>query len=110
MTHMQTLIVFLVLLFPPQTASIRGRVLDSRTLEPIEKALVSIRDRRIEIRTGANGEFELREAPAGEIELYVTTVGYALVRKKLDVAPSAALDVEILLGPEVIKRTDEITV
>src|SRR5262249_36253883 len=109
-TPMQGLLIFLVLMAPPQTVAIRGKVLDSRTLEPIEKALISIRDRKIETRTGANGEFELRDVSPGEVELYVTTVGYALVRKKLEVAPLIPVEIEILLGPEVLRRTDEISV
>jgi len=103
------LLILFLLIAPPQTSAIRGRVLDSRTLEPIEKATVSIRDHRIETRTGANGEFELPALPAGEVELYVTTVGYALVRKKLELNPPTPLEVEVLLGPDVLRRTDEIT-
>jgi len=110
MTPIQNLFLFLVLITSPQTAGVRGRVLDSRTLEPIAKATVSIRDHKIETRTTANGEFELSGVPPGEIELYVTTVGYAVIRKKLDVGLSTAVEVEILLGPDVIRRTDEITV
>src|SRR5438128_11308610 len=93
-----------------QAARIHGKVLDSRTSEPIAKATVSIRDRKIERRTADNGEFELTDIEPGEIELYVTTVGYALVRKKIDVSPATPVEIEILLGPEVLKRTDEITV
>src|SRR5262245_55863646 len=93
-----------------QEAVIHGRVLDSRTAEPIAKATVAIRDRKIETRTSDNGEFDLPAVAPGEIELYVTTVGYALVRKKIEVLPSTPLDLEILLGPETLRRTDEITV
>jgi len=93
-----------------QAARIHGKVLDSRTSEPIAKATVSIRDRKIETRTADNGEFELTDIEPGEIELYVTTVGYALLRKKIDVSPATPVEIEILLGPEVLKRTDEITV
>ena len=93
-----------------QGASIHGKVLDSRTSEPIAKATVSIRDRKIETRTAATGEFELTDIEPGEMELYVTTVGYALVRKKIDISPATPVEIEILLGPEVLKRTDEITV
>jgi hypothetical protein len=107
---MQNLLILFVLMCAPQTAAIRGKVLDSRTLEPIAKATVSIRDRKIETRTGANGEFALPDVSPGEVELYVTTVGYALVRKKLEVTPSTPVEVEILLGPDVLRRTDEITV
>jgi hypothetical protein len=93
-----------------QMTTIRGKVIDSRTNEPIAKATVSIRDRKIETQTGSNGEFELGNIAPGEVELYVTTVGYALVRKKIDLLPSVATELEILLGPETLRRTDEVTV
>ena len=93
-----------------QSVKIHGKVLDSRTSEPIAKATVSIRDRKIETRTDASGEFDLAGVGPGEIELYVTTVGYALIRKKLEVSPSTPVELEILLGPEVLRRTDEVTV
>ena len=93
-----------------QDARIHGKVLDSRTSEPIAKATVSIRDRKVETRTTDSGEFELTGVAPGEIELYVTTVGYALMRKKIDVTSSTPVELEILLGPEVLRRTDEITV
>src|SRR4051812_45813381 len=81
-----------------QSARIHGKVLDSRTSEPIAKATVSIRELKIETRTGANGEFELPDISPGSIELYVTTVGYALVRKRIDVSASTPIELEILLG------------
>src|SRR4051812_12472153 len=93
-----------------QAGRIHGKVLDSRTNEPIAKATVSIRDRKIETHTSDTGDFELEGLAPGEIELYVTTVGYALVRKKIDLRESVPLDFEILLGPDVLRRTDEITV
>src|SRR5690242_11201254 len=65
--------------------TLHGRVLDSKTGEPIAKATVAIRDQALETRTNDNGEFELTEVPAGEIELQVTTVGYGLVRRKLEI-------------------------
>jgi hypothetical protein len=86
-----------------------GRVLDSRTGEPIAKATVAIRELNIETRTNDNGEFDLPDVPPGQIELQVTTVGYSLVRRKLDVT-DAPIELEILLGPEVLRRTDEVSV
>jgi hypothetical protein len=103
------LLSLLLLMIQPQAPAIRGRVVDSRTMEPIAQALVSIRDRKIETRTSDNGEFVLSEMAPGEVELYVTTVGYALVRRKLEIV-GAPIDVEVLLGPEIVRRTDEITV
>src|SRR5438132_11799969 len=80
-----------------QTSRLHGRVVDSRTGEPIAKATVSIRDRKIEARTADDGEFELTDVAPGEIELYVTTVGDAPVRKKVDVSASTTIDIELTL-------------
>jgi hypothetical protein len=93
-----------------QNVRIHGRVRDSRTNEPIEKALVSIRDRNIETKTDTNGEFEIADVPPGEIELYVTTVGYSLVRRNVTVTAGTPVEVEVLLGPDVLRRSDEVTV
>jgi CarboxypepD_reg-like domain len=93
-----------------QTATLHGRVLDSRTGEPIARVTVSIREQKLETRTNSNGEFELTGIQAGEVEVHVTTVGYSLIRKKLDTQASTQTELEILLGPDVLKRTDEITV
>jgi hypothetical protein len=93
-----------------QNVRVHGRVLDSRTSEPIEKALVSIRDRDIATTTNADGEFELSDVVPGEIELYVTTVGYGLVRRKVTVTAGTPVEIEVLLGPDVLRRVDEVTV
>ena len=61
-----------------QNVRLHGTVRDSRTNEPIAKALVSIRDLKIQATTDNSGEFEIAEVPPGEVELYVTTVGYTL--------------------------------
>jgi Carboxypeptidase regulatory-like domain/TonB-dependent Receptor Plug Domain len=89
--------------------TLHGRVLDSRSGEPVAKAIVAIRELNIETRTNDNGEFDLPNIPAGEIELQVTTVGYGLVRRKLDVT-EVPIELEVLLGPEVLRRTDEVSV
>src|SRR5436190_828226 len=75
-----------------QDGGIHGRVLDSRTNEPIAKATVSVRDRKLETRTSETGYFDLPGIAPGEIELYVTTVGYALVRKKIELRESFPLE------------------
>jgi hypothetical protein len=93
-----------------QGTRIHGRVLDSRTAEPLAKATVAVRERKIETQTGDSGEFELQDVGPGDIELHVTTVGYALVRTKITVLPGTPVELEIMLGPDVLRRTDEVTV
>src|SRR5947207_15986746 len=97
---------FLILLL---AVTLHGRVLDSRTGEPVAKATVAIRELNLETRTNDNGEFELLNVPPGEIKLQVTTVGYGLMRRKHDVA-AAPIELEILRGPAVLRRTDEVSV
>src|SRR5262245_343545 len=86
-------------LYARQSVRFHGRVLDSRTNEPVAKALVSIRERRIEATTNDQGEFEIADVQPGEVELYVTTVGYGIIRKKIDVTAGTPVEIEILLGP-----------
>src|SRR4051812_8931537 len=100
--HHFSFLVFCLLCFSStavarQNVRFHGKVLDSRTNEPIAKALVSIRDRKIETTTNDNGEFEIAEVAPGEIELYVTTVGYSLIRKKIEVSAGTPVEIEILL-------------
>jgi hypothetical protein len=94
----------------PQGAVIRGKVMDSVTGEPISKATVSIRERKIETLTSETGEFQLLDIAPGEIELYATTVGFGLVRQRMEIAAGSRIDVDIFLGPEVLRRTEEVSV
>ena len=87
---------------------VKGRVLDARTGEPIDKALVSIRERQLQTRTDAAGAFELRDVPAGAAELYVTTVGYGLVKKPIEV--NGPVEVTVMLGQDAIRRSEEVAV
>lgn len=81
---------------------IRGLVLDAVTREPIRKALVSVRALSIETVTDDDGRFLLQRVPPGRAEIYVSTVGYGLLKRPISV-PSEGLDLEILLGQESAK-------
>ena len=90
-------------------APFRGRVLDAATREPIAKALVSVRGRGIETTTNADGEFEIAGLSGGKFEVYVSTVGYGLVKQEIEVSGTAS-PIDILLGQEAFRRTDSVTV
>jgi hypothetical protein len=87
---------------------VKGRVVDARTGEPIEKALVSIRERGLQTLTDAAGAFELPAVPAGSAQLYVTTVGYGLVKRPIEVG--GPLELTVLLGQDAIKRSEAVEV
>jgi hypothetical protein len=90
------------------SVSLSGRVLDAQTGEPITKALVSIRALNLETVTGPAGRFMLPAVPAGLADIYVTTVGYGLFRKKVNLQEDTELEVQ--LGQEALKVSEEITV
>jgi outer membrane cobalamin receptor len=106
-----TLVLPVLLAIGAQAAGLllRGRVVDAQTGEPIAKALVAVRDHDLEATTDAAGRFEITGLPAGEIELLVTTVGYGLVRRPLRLS-EAETEVEVRLGQEALKRSEEVTV
>ena len=91
-------------------AMVRGKVFDFKTREAIDKAVVSIRDQYIETTTDHEGRFELRKVSPGSVELYVATVGYGLVRTRIDVAAGSTVELELLLGQEALKHTEQVTV
>jgi hypothetical protein len=81
----------------PVRAILRGRVLDSQSREPIGQADVAI------IRTGPraltedNGRFVLEGVVAGPCTLSVTRMGFAPLRRALNVSEGAVMDVELPL-------------
>src|SRR5688572_9923436 len=83
--RLPTSLLFFLLLCTPATAqtasTIRGSVDDAATAEPLSRALVSIRELNLETQTDSTGRFEITGVPAGEIDLYISTVGYGLVRR-----------------------------
>jgi len=94
---------------PQAPVTLRGRVIDAQTGEPIAKALVSIRNRRVEAVTDAGGRFVLTGVPPGEAEIVVTTVGYGLGRKTVH-AGREVEELEIRLSQEALRRAEEIAV
>jgi len=91
-------------------ATVRGRAVDLKTGEPIAKAVVSIRDQHVDAVTDEEGRFVLLNVRPGDVELYITTVGYGLSRKRLEVSAGSTVELELLIGQEALKHADKITV
>lgn len=91
------------------TVKLTGRVTDAKTGEPIAKALVSIREQQLETETDVAGEFALASVRPGRAELYVSTVGYGLLKREVDVHDGAGA-LELRLGQEGIQRSEDVTV
>jgi hypothetical protein len=87
-----------------------GRVTDASTGEPIAKVKVILIGSKRSAATDREGRFQLRGAPLGEIELYITTVGYGLIKKRFTVRESSNDEIRIALHAEASQRLDEVTV
>src|SRR5687768_5640395 len=82
----------------PQVATIRGVVLDRADGSPIEDVTVRLEDNPATVKTDAAGRFELTGVTPGRRTIYVSVVGFILVRRALDVTPGASLDLTIVLS------------
>src|SRR6185503_6625766 len=94
---MKTLLLLLILIaFSPATinaqepatgsqkfVTLRGRVVDARTGEPFAKVKVIASGTDQSATTDDNGSFVLENLAAGPIDLYITTVNAALVKKTI---------------------------
>ena len=89
--------------------AVRGRVVDAQTGEPIAKATVSIPASKTDAATDGAGVFVLPGVPRGDVEIVVTTIGYGIARKTVHVVEGMP-EVEIRVGQEALKRTEEVLV
>jgi hypothetical protein len=104
-----TILLLLALPAAAPTFSLQGVVADAKTGEPIAKALVSVRDQHVSVFTDGQGHFVLGGLPAGPAQLYVSTVGYGLLKREVVVAEDAP-PLDLRLGQEAIQRSEEVTV
>lgn len=71
---------------PAPRAVIEGTVTDS-TLRPLGNASAWLLGSRLEVTTGENGRFRIRDLPGGEYLIIVRRIGYAPFSTVVDVAP-----------------------
>ena len=90
--------------------TLRGRVIDSPTGEPIAKVKIVVVGSQQKATTDEKGAFMLENLPAGAVELAITTVGYGLVKKALTLTEGEATTIEIPLNPEATALTEQITI
>ena len=93
------------------TGSISGVVVDATTGTPLERARVSLdgqRGRRT--LSNAHGRFVLADLPAGRGVLEVSLIGYALVRRDVDVPAGGTLDLTLPLAEGTGTYTEDVEV
>lgn len=107
MKKFQFLAVLLLLIcampgFAIETTTIKGKVIDSFTSQPLPGATVSIPDLRLTAVTNADGEFTFQNAPIrGRFLIQVSFVGYKSYTQMVDFSNPPAL--EFVLHEQVIE-------
>jgi iron complex outermembrane receptor protein len=103
--------LFVVLLATPLAAQgparLTGRVVDAVTLAPIANA--EIRAGELLASSAADGGFTLGSVPPGRVELRVRRIGYAPLRRAIELVPGLEQSVSLALDPVPV-RLDSITV
>jgi len=95
---------------PPQRlVTLHGRVVDGRSGEPIAKVRILVPGSSRSTTTDEKGAFTLADLRPGNLELYITTVGYGLVKRTIIVKEGNAETV-IALNQEAATLTEHVTV
>jgi hypothetical protein len=92
------------------TAIVTGVVIDRTDGAPIADVSVALLDSNVSVKTDAEGKFELTNVAAGRRTLYVSVVGFVLVKRTIDVTPGATLQVTIPLSEGTGTYTETVTV
>lgn len=96
------------LVLQPASGILRGTVTDAATGAPVPRVLVSIEGTDLSAQTDGAGRFELR-APQGAARLFVSVVGYALLRREVVVSATPA-ELSIVLSEGTGTYTESVTV
>ena len=89
--------------------AIHGRVVDARTGEPIAKVRVIASAVDQSTTTDDTGAFTLENLPVGELDLYITTVNYGLVKKTITLLEENR-EFTIALNEDAAALTESVTV
>lgn len=88
----------------------RGRVVDARSGEPVAKVRIVVSGSAQNTTTDETGAFTLTDVAPGDLSLYITTIGYGLVKKTIIVKESDTAEVVIALNQEAATLTEYVTV
>ncbi|OUJ72735.1 TonB-dependent receptor [Hymenobacter crusticola] len=86
-------LLFLLLAWPfgAFCGTVKGRVTDARTGEPLAGSVVYLKGTTHNSLAGLDGSFTLHEVPAGEYELVGQLLGYTPTSQRLSVAATSAV-------------------
>jgi hypothetical protein len=107
---LRVVLVLTISIVATRAASLQGRVVDARTGEPVAKVRIVVNGTDLSTTTNDNGEFTFDNLPAGQIDLYITTVTFGLVKKTVTIAESGNPVFLIALNESAAALTESVTV
>ena len=93
-----------------QAATIRGVVLDRADGSPIADVSVRLQDEKLTVKTDDAGRFELTGVAPGRRTLYVSVVGFILVKRPVEIAAGSMLELTIALSEGTGTYSENVTV
>ncbi len=93
-----------------QAATIRGVVLDRADGSPIADVSVRLQDDKLTVKTDDAGRFELSGVAPGRRTLYVSVVGFILVKRPVEIAAGSTLELTIALSEGTGTYSENVTV
>jgi len=103
-----TLAVFLFTILLPvpaaaqSTGTVMGTVVDAETGDPLPGVNVVLPDLERGAATGPDGQFILRDVPAGTLRLAARFVGYATAIRTVEADPGRTIRIRIRLEPKAV--------
>ncbi len=91
-------------------AVISGRVIDQVTGEPLRNVKVALRPSTLETVTDERGAYRLEGIPAGTYTLYVSTIGYRLLKRDVTLEETDSLEIIFYLGQEASTISETVRV
>ena len=93
-----------------QAAVVRGIVTDEKTSAPLEGARVLLVEASRSTLTGADGRFEFTNVAPGRHTIAISFIGYIYVRRPIDVAEGATLEIAVPLAEGTGTYRETVTV
>lgn len=90
------------------SGTVQGRVVHELSRQPLPNVQVSIRGGAGQL-TDSNGEFTIREVPAGSREVTIRLIGYRSVTRRLDVPAGGTVRLDLELAESALEL-DEVVV
>jgi hypothetical protein len=80
------------------TATLRGRVTDAASTQPVAEVTVTIAGTRLGALTDAQGRYEIRRAPSGAVTIVAGRIGYTTERRALTLSAGEIRTLDLALA------------